>query len=147
MAALEGEDGEEEAHRTTAGVAHQEARGLSVGPQVGQQRTDEDDGCGGVVAQLLPVGQQEGADAHHRKAGRQAIHAVGAVDHVDAGPDEDDDEQQVKGVRDGEGHAQEVHRRAVEVQVGDARHHCDDKVDESLFVLVPRRLGGVIEVA
>ena len=58
-----------------------------------------------------------------------------------------DDEDEVDGIGQAEAPAQEVDLRAVEVQVGDARHHCDDKVDESLFVLVPRRLGGVIEVA
>ena len=147
VAALEGQDGEEEAHGTAAGVAHQEAGGLCIGPQVGQQCADKDDGSGGVAPQLLAVSQQEGADAHHREAGGQAVHAVGAVDHIDAGPDEDDDEQQVERIGNGESSAQEVDARAVEVQVGNTCHHGDDEVDEALLVLVPRRLGGVVKVA
>ena len=36
---------------------------------------------------------------------------------------------------------------AVEVQVGDARQHCNDKINDALFVLIPRGLGGIVQIA
>ena len=74
-------------------------------------------------------------------------YTVGAVDHVDAGPDQDDDEQQVHRIRQGEAPLQELHAAAVEVEVGHACHHGDDKVDDAFFVLVPGLFGGIVKVA
>ena len=147
MAALEGQDGQEEAHGAAARVTHQQGGRLGVLPQVSQQGTNEHDACGGVIPQFLPVGQQEGADADHGKAGGKAVHAIGAVDHVDAGPDQDDDEDEVDGIGQAEAPAQEVDLRAVEVQVGHARHNSDDQIDQALFVLVPGSLGGIVKIA
>ena len=147
MAALQRQDRDEEAHGTAAGIAHQQAGGLCVGPQVGQQRTHEHDTCGAVVTQLLLIGQQVGADGHNGHAGGQAVHTVGAVDHVDAGPDQDDDQQQVHGIRQREAPLQELHPAAVEVQVGDTGHDGDHKINDALLVLVPGGLGGIVEVA
>ena len=147
MAALEGQDGQEEAHGAAARVTHQQGGRLGVLPQVGQQGTNEHDACGGVIPQFLPVGQQEGADADHGKAGGKAVHAIGAVDHIDAGPDQDDDQDEVDGIGQAEAPAQEVDLRAVEVQVGHARHNGDDQIDQALFVLVPGGLGGIVKIA
>ena len=147
MAALERQHREEEAHGAAARVAHQQGGGLGIHPQVGQQRADEDDGGGAVIPQFLAVSQQEGADADHRQAGRQAVHTVGAVDDIDAGPDEDDDEHEVERIRDGKAPLQKVHGGAVEVQVGHTRHNGDDEVDEAFFVFVPGHLGGIVKIA
>ena len=103
VAALERQHREEEAHGAAARVTHQQGGGLGIHPQVGQQCADEDDGGGAVVGQLFVVGDQVGADGHHRQTGGQAVHTVGAVDHVDAGPDQDDDEQQIHRIGQGEG--------------------------------------------
>ena len=147
MAALEGQHGDEKAHGAAAGVAHQQAGGLGVEPQVGQQRTDEHHTGGGVGTQLGLIGQQVGANGHHCQTGGKAVHTVGAVDHVDACPDEDDDEQQVHRIGQREAPLQKVHPAAVEVQVGDARQHRNDKIDDALFVLVPSSLGGIVQIA
>ena len=147
VAALQGQDGDEETHGAAAGIAHQQGAGLCVGPQVSQQRTHEHHTGGAVVGQLFVVGDQVGADGHHRQTGGQAVHTVGAVDHVDAGPDQDDDEQQVHRIRQGEAPLQELHAAAVEVEVGHACHHGDDKVDDAFFVLVPGLFGGIVKVA
>ena len=147
MAALEGQNGQEEAHGAAARVTHQQGGRLGVLPQVGQQSTNEHNACGGVIPQFLPVGQQEGADADHGKAGGKAVHAIGAVDHIDAGPDQDDDQDEVDGIGQVEAPAQEVDLRAVEVQVGHARHNGDDQIDQALFVLVPGSLGGIVKIA
>ena len=97
--------------------------------------------------QLLPIGQQERADGHHCQAGREAVHTVGTVDHIDAGPDEHDDEQQVDRVRDAERPVQQLHAGAVEVEVGDTCHHRDDKINEALFVFVPGRIRRIVKIA
>lgn len=75
------------------------------------------------------------------------VHAIGTVDHVDAGPDQDDDQDEVDGIGQAEAPAQEVDLRAVEVQVGHARHNGDDQIDQALFVLVPGSLGGIVKIA
>src|SRR5699024_9641103 len=121
---------QEKAHGAAAGVPHQDGGGLGVDPQVGQQRPHEHRRSGDVAGQLLGVQQSEGAHADHRQAGGQTVHAVGAVDHVDAGPDQDDDQQQVDRVGQHKIPVQEPHPTAVEVQVGDAGHQGNDKVDQ-----------------
>ena len=147
MTALERQHGDEKAHCAAAGIAHQQAGGLGVEPQVGQQRTDEHHTSRSIRAQLGLIGQQIGADGHHRQTGRKAVHTIGTVDHVDACPDKDDDEQQVHRIRQGEAPLQKVYAAAVEVQVGDARQHRNDKINDALFVLVPRGLGGIVQIA
>ena len=49
-------------------------------------------------------------------------------------PWKDDDEDEVDGIGQAEAPAQEVDLRAVEVQVGHARHNGDDQIDQALFV-------------
>ena len=147
MVALESQNGKEEAHGTAACVTHQQGRGFGVLPQVGQQGTDKDNAGGGVIPQFVPVSQQEGTDADHGKAGGKAVHAIGAVDHVDAGPDQDDDQNEVDGIGQAEAPLQKTDTGTVEVQVGHTCHNGDDQVDQTLFVLVPGGLGGIIEVA
>ena len=95
MTRLEGQQGQEKAHRAATGVPHQDGGGLGVDPQIGQQRAHEHRRRGDVAAQLFAVEQREGAHADHRQTGGQAVHAVGAVDHIDAGPDQNHDQQQV----------------------------------------------------
>ena len=147
MTALEGQHGDEKAHGAAAGVAHQQAGGLGVEPQVGQQRTDEHHAGGGVGAQFGLISQQVGANGHHRQTGGKAVHTIGTVDHVDACPDKDDDEQQVHRIGQRKAPLQKVHPAAVEVQVGDARQHRNDKINDALFVLVPSGLGGIVQIA
>ena len=147
MAALERQHGDEKAHGAAASIAHQQAGGLGVEPQVGQQRTNEHHTGGGVGAQLGLISQQVGANGHHRQTGGKAVHTVGAVDHVDACPDKDDDEQQVHRVGQREAPLQKVYAAAIEVQVGDARQHRDDKINDAFFVLIPRGLGGIVQIA
>ena len=50
MTALERQHGDEKAHSAAARIAHQQAGGLGIQPQVSQQRTDEHHTGGGVGA-------------------------------------------------------------------------------------------------
>ena len=72
MAALKGQHCDKEAHCAAAGIAHQQAGRLCVGPQIGQQRTHEHNACGAVLGQLCFIGQQLGADGHHCNTCRKA---------------------------------------------------------------------------
>ena len=147
MAALERQHGDEKSHGAAAGIAHQQAGGLGVKPQVGQQRTNEHHTGGGVGAQLGLIGQQVGANGHHCQTGGKAVHTVGTVDHIDACPDKDDDEQQVHRIGQREAPLQKVYAAAIEVQVGHARQHRNDKINDAFFVLIPRGLGGIVQIA
>ena len=146
MAALERQHGNEKAHSAASGVAHQQAGRFCVGPQIGQQCTHEHNTCGAVLGQLCFIGQQVGADGHDCHAGRQTVHAVGAVDHIDAGPDQNDDEQQVHCIRQREAPLQKVHTAAVEVQVSGTGYNGDHKIDQAFFVLIPCGLCRIVKV-
>ena len=39
-----------------------------------------------------------------------------------------------------------MHPAAIEVQVGDARQHRDDKIDDAFFVLIPGSFGGIVQI-
>ena len=146
VAALERQHGDEKAHGAAAGIAHQQAGGLGIQPQVGQQRTDEHHTSRSIRTQFGLISQQVGANGNHCQTGGKAVHTIGAVDHVDACPDQDDDEQQVHCIRQGEAPLQKVYAAAIEVQVGDARQHRDDKIDDAFFVLIPGGFGGIVQI-
>ena len=147
MAAFEGQHCDKEAHCAAAGIAHQQAGRLCVGPQIGQQRTHEHNACGAVLGQLCFIGQQVGTDGHHCNTCRKAVHAVGAVDHIDAGPDQNNDQQQVHSIRQSETPLQEIHTAAVEVEVGHTCNNGNGKINDTLFILVPCSFSSIVKVA
>ena len=146
MTALQGQQRQEKAHGPAASIAHQQRGGLCVGPQIRQQRTNEHRTHRGVRPQLGLICHQERANRHNAHTGRQPVHTIGTVDHIDAGPDQDHDQQQIHRVGQCKLPAQQLHAAAVEIQVGHTCHHRNGQVDQTFFVLVPSFFRCIIQV-
>ena len=94
----------------------------------------------------VPEDQGVGQDNADRNGSAQAVHTVRAVRHVDRSPDQNDPQYEIDRSRKGDALAQDMNFRGVIHEEGDHRGNRDHKVDESLFVVAPRRFSRVIEI-